>query len=129
MFQWEPHRAGALVTGLMLGFNACRALRRHSDAPLRKSIRSLEADLEKQTTLNKRLQSELKAVHDEQLNQLHARLDELSVPRGQRDVMAWTHAGRRIPVCIRNRCETNHRVVFPDGKDDKVSVDEHSPWP
>ncbi len=128
LFQWEPHRVGALVTGLVLGFTACWALRRRSDAPLRKTIRSLEAELGKQTSENTRLQSELTVVQDEQLNQLHARLDERNVARGQREVMAWTRSGRTIPVCILNRGEKNHRVMFPDGKDDKVSVDELSPW-
>jgi hypothetical protein len=128
LFQWEPHRVGALVTRLVLGFTACWALRRRSDAPLRKTIRSLEAEREKQTSENKRLHSELTALRDEQLNKLDARLDERHVPRGQRVVMAWKSAGRRVPVCILIRGEKNHRVMFPDGKDDKVSVEELSPW-
>jgi hypothetical protein len=128
LFQWEPHRVGALVTGIVIGFSARWALRRHSDAPLRKSINSLEAELEKQKSENKRLHSLLMAVQDEQLNKLHHVLDEQNVARGKREVMAWTRGGRTIPVCILNCGEKKHRVMFPDGKNDLVAVEELSPW-
>lgn len=129
IFQGGPHRVSDLVTGLVLGFSACWLLRRHNEGPLQTANSSLNVKNEELKSDRDLLQSELDALHDDQLNRLHSELDKRSVPRGKREISAWTRGGRRLPVCIQNRGEKNHRVVFPDGKDDTVAIEELSPWP
>ncbi len=89
----------------------------------------------------RRLYQEIGAEHlaedtpDEQpesdFEALQRKLDQAIASRGlspsPRDRAVWTGPRGRIPVVVLRRGAQNHRVLFPDGTDDKVPVSELSP--
>jgi outer membrane murein-binding lipoprotein Lpp len=62
---------------------------------------------------------------------LRRQLDQAIASRGlapdRRDRVIWDGPQGRMPVVIIRRGAQNHRVLFPDGKDDKVPASELSP--
>jgi hypothetical protein len=68
---------------------------------------------------------------DSDFEVLRRQLDQVITSRGlspaRRDRAIWNGRQGRVPVVIIRRGAQNHRVLFPDGTDDKVPVSELSP--
>ena len=130
LFQWEAHRVAALVMGALFGVLGAWLVFRGRIAPSRREARENKTKATALERENQQLRSELNNLRNQQLESLHAHLDELGVPRGGRRVKAWTVTdGRKLPVCIKIESGNNCRVWFPDGKEDKVATDQLSEWP